>query len=143
MTAKKSSGRNALAAGHAVEAQLQALCSEDNFGGGLTVLDKYPAIRTREISRFELDLRDWAFCYGVAFALAVAANPEMTHEAAAELAFWPARRVCARWGVQVKDPGERREAAIRELVERWNGPGRTDPSKLEDAVSELVEWARA
>lgn len=148
MATKKSSKKNMAGSAEAVESHLQALCSEDDFAGALSVLDRYPQLRTRQISRFERDMRDWGLAYGVAFGLAVSGNPEMAHEAAAELAYMPARRVAARWGVQPQDPGERRENAIRALVDRYESADsrvmmNAQLGPLHDAIADLVESARA
>ena len=148
MATKKSKGRAAMQAEQtaekAVEGQLRGLCSEDNFAGGLPVLEDYPEIRTRELSSFEREMRDWGFVYGLAFGLAVSANPKIAHEDAATLAFMPARHAYVRWGGEIEDPGEKRENAIRALVQEFNeSPPLRNGSKLEDAIIGLVESARA
>jgi hypothetical protein len=125
----------------ALEAQLRVLCSEDDFAHGLTVLDDYPEMRTRSLSLFEEDLRDWGFVYGLAFGLAISANPQMAHEDTAKLAYIPARDVNAKWGGEIEDPGEKRESAIRALVKRFKDSD--DAGELRDAVIDLVESARA
>ncbi len=131
-------------ASKAVGTQLGMLCSEDNFAGGLPVLEQYPELRTRDLSSFERHVRDWGFVYGLAFGLAVSANPNMAHEDAARLAYGPAHRVSVRWGGEIEDPGEKRENAIRALVQQYNDDATPhDGSKLRDAVMELVESARA
>jgi hypothetical protein len=47
-----------------LEADLHALRGEDDFGGGLPVVGRYPEFKDRQLSEFELDLRDWGFVYG-------------------------------------------------------------------------------
>lgn len=134
-------------AAEALEAQLRALIGEDDFTHGLTALDAYPKLKTRELSSFELDMRDWGYAYGLAFGLALSANPEMAHEDAAKLALAPARRVYTWWGGEIEDPGERRERAIRAMVQqveecsRQNGPFEMT-NGLAAAIHNLVESAR-
>ncbi len=135
--------KNDTSAADAVEAQLQALCSEDNFGGSLVVVDDYPQLRTRALSLFEQDLRDWGYVYGLAFGLALSANPGMSHEDAARLAYGPARRVKVRWGGEIEDPGEKRENAIRAVVEQYDRRSETMTEELQNAIADLVESARA
>jgi hypothetical protein len=131
----------------ALEAQLLELSHEDDFAGGLTVLDDYPEIKTRALSLFEQDLRDWGFVYGVAFGLTISANPELAHEDAAKLAFMPARLVNARWSGEIEDPGEKRENAIRALVrqfDEYSEAMRTPQLReLHDAIADIVQSARA
>jgi hypothetical protein len=131
----------------ALEVQLRALCAEDDFAGGLAIVDDYPELTTRSLSEFEQDLRDWGFVYGLAFGLAVSANPEMAHEDAAKLAYVPARNVNARWGGEIEDPGEKRENAIRTLVQQFDehseAPVTPRQRKLHDAIVDLVQSARA
>jgi hypothetical protein len=138
-----------LDAADAIEARLRSLCSEDDFAHGLTALEHYPEIRTRALSLFEQDLRDWGLVYGLAFGLALSANPQMAHEDAAQLAYWPARRVYGRWAGEIEDPGEKREAAIRALVQRYHEDELTlmtasaELHELHDAIADVVESARA
>ena len=99
-------------AANAVEAQLQALCSENDFAGGLTVLDTYPEIRTRKLSLFELDVRDWGYVYGLAFGLALGGNPEMAHERAANSRLHASAQCKRQMGRRYRGP--RREAGKRD-----------------------------
>lgn len=130
-------------AAKALEEQLRALSVEDDFAGGSAVMDDYPEMKTRSLSSFELDLRDWGFVYGLAFGLALSANPEMAHKDAARLAYTPARIVYDRWGGEIEDPGEKRENAIRALVQHFDGGSEVMPTELHDAIVDLVESARA
>jgi hypothetical protein len=140
-----------------LRAHLDALCDEDDFAGGLPLLQQYPKIESRRLTPFEDDLRDWGFVYGLAFGLAMSANPDLTHAQAAELAYVPARKIGARWGGEIVDPAERREQAIRALARQYaDAVARRDAdyragrsgdlewtSGLHGAVQELVENAVA
>jgi hypothetical protein len=57
-----------------LEAELHALRKEDDFAGGLPVVGGYPDFKDRDLSEFELDLRDWGFVYGLAFGLTMRDN---------------------------------------------------------------------
>jgi hypothetical protein len=153
MASTKDSSRDTLDAdmriSDALEAQLHALCSEDDFAGGLLVCDRYPEFETRELSLFEHNLRDWGYIYGLAFGLAMRDNPDMAHEDAARLAYMPARRVYARWSGEIENPAEQRERAIRTLVRRFNEAEEVSDNgrmamtaDLHDAILDLAQSAR-
>lgn len=140
-----------------VHAQLVALKDEDDFAKGLDYLSKYPQFKSRELTETENDLRDWGYVYGLAFGLALGANPEMPHEEAAALAYVPARKVFVEWSGEIDDPVAKREEAIRRLVREFeragdarearilNG-GQYGPLELTDdlqgAMCDLAMWAK-
>ena len=133
--------------------RVRRLSAEDDFAGALPEVDHYPRLRTRDLSSFERDVRDWGLVYGLVFGLAVAEWPDAPHAELARLAFFPALQVYRRWGGEIQDPGERREAAIRDVVRRF---GEWDEKRwrhelacestgmdinLASALSELMEAA--
>jgi hypothetical protein len=61
----------------ALEERMQALMLEDNVGSAATVCARYPRLGgKRELSKFEMDLRDWGLCCGITFGLARAESPD-------------------------------------------------------------------
>ncbi len=133
----------------ALEEQLRALCSEDDFAGGLTVVGRYPDFDNRALSEFEADLRDWGFAYGLAFGLIMRDNPELEHDDAARLAFKPALAVYRRWGGELQNPAEMRERAITAIVRRFDEADKaTDAGRvamtsgLQDAIVDLAQSAK-
>lgn len=137
--------------------QLRELKDEDNFGDAGDCLWRYPVFESRELTETERDLRDWGYVFGLAFGLAIGANPGMPHAAAAELAYWPARRVFTEWSGEIEDPVAKREEAIRRLVRQFekaedaretrifSGHGFTRlemTDELQGAIHDLATWAR-
>ncbi len=125
------------------------LSAEDDFADGLNVLEQYPRFESRGLSLFEQDLRGWGFVYGLAFGLALSEWPDESHEAIAKLAFHPALMVYRRWGGEIEDPVAKREMAIRQVVERFEGAdrdydrgGKSMNTDLSAALSELADAAR-
>jgi len=141
-----------------LEANLQALREEDDFGGGLPVVGNYPSFENRDLSWFEMDLRDWGFVYGLAFGLLLRDNPELSHEDAAKRAFTPAHHVFVQWSGAIDNPAEKREQAIRTLVGLFevgerdaykaliqanSGNGHLEMTeKLREAIHDLAQSAR-
>jgi hypothetical protein len=133
----------------ALEAELRVLQGEDDFAGALPISHRYPDFEDRDLSRFELDLRDWGFVYGLAFGLVLRDHPELPHADAARLAFRPARTVFVKWSGPIENPAEKRENAIRTLVRRYDEADRSTEdgrivmtSQLHDAVLALTQTAR-
>jgi hypothetical protein len=103
--------------------RLSRLSIEDDFGGGMNALDRYPELTSRDLSEFERDMRDWGFVYGPAFATAVSEWPDAPHPDLARLAFGAAQMVYVRWAGEIKDPGLRRQEAVRQVIRqfvRWD-----------------------
>jgi hypothetical protein len=134
--------------------RLDVLYEEDTFGGGLSDVTRYPELESRDLTPFDDSVRDWGFLYG----LALAANPNLPHEEAAELAYVPALKVLYRWDGGIEDPAVTRENAIRRLVRQFEkadaardprflatgaypGPIELTP-ELAGALQDLVESAR-
>jgi len=137
--------------------ELTALKDEDDFARGLDYLCDYPKFESRDLTETERDLRDWGYVYGLAFGLALAANPGMTHADAAKLAYLPALKVFVEWSGEIEDPGIKREEAIRRLVQQFEkasdarearifAGGQFGPLEMSDelqgAMCDLVTWAR-
>jgi hypothetical protein len=71
-------------------------CLRENTGQGpVSVAGTDPAW-AKELSEFELDLRDWGVVYGMAFGIARSEQPFETLEAAAERAYDPAQLALGR-----------------------------------------------
>src|ERR1022692_3709815 len=98
---KLAETRATFAEEQALRARLRELCSEDDFAGGLTVLERYPKLTTREFTEFERDLRDWGFAYGLAFGLAIEAWPEEPHAEVARRVLTAALSVYREWGGEI------------------------------------------
>jgi hypothetical protein len=134
-----------------LEAQLQKIQAEDDFGGTIKKLGEYPELKTRELSNFEHDVRDWGLVFGIAFGLAVSMKPKLAYPDAAQAAFGPAYRAYLRWGGPIEDPGVKREAAIHALVRQFEDAKRSAyygklplemTKELQGAIQELGEWER-
>ena len=88
--------------------QLRELKDEDNFGDAGDCLWRYPVFESRELTETERDLRDWGYVFGLAFGLAIGANPGMPHAAAAELCVLARSQGLHR--VERRDRGSSRQA---------------------------------
>jgi hypothetical protein len=101
----------------ALEERMQALMLEDNVGSAATVCARYPRLGgKRELSKFEMDLRDWGLCCGITFGLARAESPDEANETIAERAYTVARLAYQQWAGAISDPEKARQKALRDVV---------------------------
>jgi hypothetical protein len=96
----------------------------------------------RDLSTFEMDVRDWALVVGVAYGIARSEDPFESFESVADRALEAARAAYARWAGAPSDPPER-DQEMRAIAQAWDsvhtliGYPRSGNPELDEALMKL------